>query len=77
VGRRILSALLILSRALNSHRNRKSGFMERDFKCFSGNPAVEAERPVPLKAGFERVSASFGFAAKRDVAGSKKIYERE
>ena len=51
--------------------------MERDFKCFSGHPAVEAKRPVPLKAGFERFSASFGFAAKRDVAGSKKIYERE
>jgi hypothetical protein len=44
---------------------------------FSGYPAVEVKRPVPLKAGFERFSASFAFAAKRDVAGSKKMYERE
>jgi len=41
------------------------------------NSAVEAKRTVPLKAGFECVSASFGFEAERDVAGSKKIYERE
>jgi len=49
--------------------------MKRDFKCFSGHPAVEAERKQRQLS--ERLSASFGFAAKRDVAGSKKINERE
>ena len=42
---------------------------------FSGYPVVEAKRPQ--RQLLERFSASFAFAAKRDVAGSKKMYERE
>jgi len=41
--------------------------MERDCTCFSGHPAV------PLKAGFERFSASLGFAAEQDVQGQKQF----
>ena len=54
--------------------------MKRDFypaRRDSGHPAVELKRSVPLKAGSERLSDSFGFAVKREVAGSKKIHERE
>ena len=47
--------------------------MECDFKCFSGHPAVKAKRPVPLKTGFERFSASFGFAAKRELQRRKRF----
>jgi hypothetical protein len=52
----------------SANSSRRAGF---------GVPCRQSEAAVPLKAGSERVSASFGFAAKRDIAGSKKIYERE
>jgi hypothetical protein len=47
------------------------------FKGFSGErgSAVAAQRSQ--RQLFERVSASFAFAAKRDDAWSKKIYERQ
>ena len=45
--------------------------MKRDYKCFSGNPAVEAK--LPQRQLLERLSASFGFAAKQDVQGRKRF----
>jgi hypothetical protein len=62
-------------RALPNHEDWKIGFMKRDFKDFSGRPAGETKRPQ--RQLFERFSASFAFAVKRDVAGSKNIYERK
>jgi hypothetical protein len=38
---------------------------------FSGNPAPAAQRPQ--RRLFERISASFVFAAKRGDAGSKNV----
>jgi hypothetical protein len=61
--------------ALRNHEDWKIGFMKRDFKDFSGCPGGVAKRPQ--RQLFERVSASFAVAVKRNVAGSKKIYERE
>jgi hypothetical protein len=62
-------------RVLHNHEDGKIGFLKRDFKDFSGHPAGEAKRPQ--RQLFERFSASFAFAVRRDMAGSKKIYERE
>jgi hypothetical protein len=60
--------------ALHNHEDWEIGFMRRDFKDFSGHPAGVAKRPQ--RQLFERFSASFAFAVKRAVAGSKKVYER-
>jgi len=66
---------MTITRALHNYRKWEIEFMEHDFTCFMRHPAVEAERKQRQLS--ESISVSCGFAAKQDIAWSKKIHERE